>query len=174
LLDEDSPAGQAERTRAGEHLNQHVRREFNIPGVTFAGRYDASAVIVRDGTTPPPDAANSYTPSASPGGRPPHAWLADGRSLFDSFHSEWTLLQLDAEGDDASELAAQAFVAAAAVLQMDLKVVRHAVPELQALYEAPLALIRPDQIVAWRGHDALRAGSVLAQASGRSVAAADA
>ncbi len=170
LLDEDSIEGQTERLRAGEHLNQHVRREFNIPGVTLGGRYDASAVIVGDGTRPPPDAANSYIPSACPGGRPPHAWLADGRSLFDSFHSEWTLLQLGEDADLALALAAQAFAAAAVAMRMDLKVVRHAVPELRALYEAPLVLIRPDQIVAWRGHNAKWAEQVLAQVSGRSLA----
>jgi hypothetical protein len=86
--------------------------------------------------------------------------------LFDTFHTEWTLLQLGSEGA-ASDV--QAFVDAACALTLDLKVVAHAAPELSALYEAPLALIRPDQIVAWRGHDARDAATVLAQASGRLV-----
>jgi 2-polyprenyl-6-methoxyphenol hydroxylase-like FAD-dependent oxidoreductase len=165
-LDEDSVAGAAERLRVGEDLDRHVRLEFNIPGVTFGGRYDSSPLIVHDGTQAPPDAANSYTPTACPGGRPPHAWLADGRSLFDTFHTEWTLLQLGSEGA-ASDV--QAFVDAACALTLDLKVVAHAAPELRVLYEAPLALIRPDQILAWRGHDASDAAAVLAQASGRLV-----
>ncbi|MDO9279188.1 MAG: FAD-dependent oxidoreductase [Polaromonas sp.] len=165
-LDDDSLAGAAERLRVGQYLDQHVRLEFNIPGVTFGGRYDASPLIVHDGTLAPPDAANSYTPTASPGGRPPHAWLADGRSLFDTFHTEWTLLQLGVVGA-ASDV--QAFIDAASALTIDLKVVAHSAPELHALYEAPLALIRPDQIIAWRGHDALDAAAVLAQASGRGV-----
>jgi hypothetical protein len=50
---------------------------------------------------------------------------------------------------------------------LDLRVVHHEAPELRALYEAPLALIRPDQIVAWRGHDTDAAPSVLARASGQ-------
>ncbi|MEY3871402.1 MAG: 2,4-dichlorophenol 6-monooxygenase, partial [Pseudomonadota bacterium] len=166
-LDEDSDAGAAERLKVGEDLDRHVRLEFNIPGVTFGGRYDASPLIVHDGTLPPPDAANSYTPTACPGGRPPHAWLADGRSLFDTFHTEWTLLQLGAEAA-ASDL--QAFIEAARALRLDLKVVAHATPELRALYEAPLALIRPDQIVAWRGFDARDAAAVLGQVSGLLVA----
>lgn len=165
-LDEVSQAGADERLKVGEQLDRHVRLEFNIPGVTFGGRYDASPLIVQDGTKAPPDAANSYTPTASPGGRPPHAWLADGRSLFDTFHTEWTLLQLGAEG---AAPGVQAFIDAASALKMDLRVVSHAVPELRVLYEAPLALIRPDQIVAWRGHDAHDAAAVLAQASGRLV-----
>jgi hypothetical protein len=38
---------------------------------------------------------------------------------------------------------------------------------LQELYGAPLVLIRPDQIVAWRGHDARSASAVVGQATGR-------
>lgn len=41
------------------------------------------SVIAGDGSTPPPDSANSYQPSACPGA--PHAWLADHSSLFDHF-----------------------------------------------------------------------------------------
>jgi 2-polyprenyl-6-methoxyphenol hydroxylase-like FAD-dependent oxidoreductase len=164
LLEEDSPAGAAERRRAGEHLNAHVRLEFNIPGVTFGGRYDGSPIVVPDGTRPPPDQPNAYEPSACPGGRPPHAWLEDGRSLFDSFHSEWTLLALGPNPPDTER-----FVATARELRMDLKVVPHASGTLRELYEAPLALIRPDQMVAWRGGDAGKAAQVLRQALGTSV-----
>jgi 2-polyprenyl-6-methoxyphenol hydroxylase-like FAD-dependent oxidoreductase len=160
-LEEASERGERTRQMASEHLNGHVRLEFNIPGVTFGARYDGSAIVVADGSTPPPDAANSYQPSACPGGRPPHAWLADGRSLYDTFHSEWTLLQLGPQPLDAS-----AFLAAANQLGMDVKPVLHSDPELLALYEAPWVLIRPDQVVAWRGHDDQQAYQVLQQAMG--------
>ena len=40
---------------------------------------------------------------------------------------------------------------------------------LRDLYEAPLVLIRPDQIVAWRGTSAAAAQSVLDQVTGRSM-----
>ena len=167
-LDDDSPAGQQARAVAGEYLNGHVRREFNVPGVTFGGRYDGSPIIVSDGSTPPPDAANSYQPTACPGGRPPHAWLADGRSLFDMFGFEWTLLVLqDSVGDPAPATAR--FEAAARSLGVDLRVVRPEagqVPDLRALYEAPLTLIRPDHIVAWRGHEDISAQRVLRQVLG--------
>jgi hypothetical protein len=138
-----------------------VRREFNIPGVTFGGRYHGSPIIVDDGTTAPPDAANSYTPCATPGGRPPHAWLPDGRSLFDSFNFEWTLLVL---GDAPPNT--QNFVDVAREMELDLEVVMHPGPDILALYEEPLVLIRPDQIVAWRGHEANHAQTILAQALG--------
>ncbi|PIT75064.1 FAD-dependent oxidoreductase [Limnohabitans sp. G3-2] len=160
-LEDLSPQGEAARGLASDYLNGHVRREFNIPGVTFGGRYDGSPIIVSDGTTAPPDAANSYTPCATPGGRPPHAWLPDGRSLFDTFHAEWTLLVMGPERLDTSD-----FENAAAAMGLDLGVVHQPSAEILALYEAPLALIRPDQIVAWRGHDAKQAAAVLAQVLG--------
>ncbi len=160
-LEDDSPQGKDARVLASDYLNGHVRREFNIPGVTFGGRYDASPVIVNDGTTAPPDAANSYVPCATPGGRPPHAWLQDGRSLFDTFHSEWTLLVLGPESVDTA-----AFESAGQGMGLDLKVVRHVNDELLSLYEAPMVLIRPDQIVAWSGQDAQNAPAILAQVMG--------
>jgi hypothetical protein len=161
VLEEDSPAGEQARVEASAHLNAHVRLEFNIPGVTFGGRYDGSPLIVPDGTAPPADQPNAYEPTACPGGRPPHAWLGDGRSLFDSFHGEWTLLALGPAPPDPA-----GFVDAADALGLDLRVVAHADAGLRQLYEAPLALVRPDQIVAWRGADAQDAAAVLRTASG--------
>lgn len=162
VLEEASQRGDAERKLAGLHFDAHARLEFNIPGVTFGGRYDGSPIISGDGAVLPPDEPNAYTPTASPGGRPPHAWLDDGRSLFDLFHTEWTLLAL---GPDAP--AHEAFEAAARDLAMDLRVVQLAQPALRELYDAPLALIRPDQIVAWRGAAADDAASVLSRVTAR-------
>jgi len=161
-LDDDTPEGATARALAAPYLDGHVKREFNIPGITFGGRYDGSPLIVSDGSSPPADAPNSYVPTACPGGRPPHAWLDDGRSLYDSFHAEWTLLAL---GPDAP--ATQRFEATAQALGLDLRVVRQPSADLAALYEAPLALIRPDQIVAWRGTTDAQAAAVLAQATAR-------
>ena len=160
-LDEDSAQGQAAREAAGQYLNEHARLEFNIPGVTFGGRYDGSPLIVGDGSTAPPDAPNSYQPTACPGGRPPHVWLEDGRSLFDLFHSEWTLLVLGPTPVDTAQ-----FVGAAADLGLDMKVVQVSQAAVREAYEAPLVLIRPDQIVAWRGTGDGQARAVLRQVLG--------
>jgi 2-polyprenyl-6-methoxyphenol hydroxylase-like FAD-dependent oxidoreductase len=136
-IEDDTPAGAEARRRAGEYLEAHGRAEFNIPGITFGGRYDGSPAIVSDGSAPPPEAANTYVPSAVPGGRAPHAWLPDGRSLYDLFGFEWTLLCMG--GHDVAGSA-------------DFKVVQN--KEAREHYGADFALIRPDQIVAWRGDDA--------------------
>ncbi|GAB3648403.1 FAD-dependent oxidoreductase [Ramlibacter alkalitolerans] len=161
VLEEDGPAGDVARHEASLHLDAHVRLEFNIPGVTFGGRYERSPLIVAEGSAAPADEANHYVPTARPGGRPPHAWLDDGRSLFDTFHREWTLLAL---GPDVPSTAP--FESAARALGIDLHVVHHGAPALRDLYEAPLALIRPDQIVAWRGAQARGAERILRRAIG--------
>src|SRR6185436_902858 len=95
-IEDATPAGESARRRAGEYFAAHGRAEFDIPGITFGGRYDGSPAIVPDGSEPPADAANSYVPTACPGGRPPHLWLEDGRSLYDRFGFEWTLLRMGA------------------------------------------------------------------------------
>ena len=162
-LEQETPEGDDARRIAGDYYNKHARAEFNIPGFTLGARYDGSPVIVSDGTQPPPDGPNIYHPSACPGGRAPHLWLKDGSSLYDHFGFEWTLLCM---GDaDASQ-----FEAAAAAAGLPLKVLRIVDTELRDLYESDLALIRPDQVVAWRDKGSrIEADRVLAQATGRSL-----
>ena len=83
-----------------------------------------------------------------------HEWTWDG--------TDWTLLVLGPEPPDTA-----AFEQAASTLGLLLQQVHHADPALRTLYEAPLCLIRPDHIVAWRGHIATDALAVLETASGR-------
>ncbi len=164
-IEDATEAGSAARLEAGAYLDRHARAEFNIPGITFGGRYDGSPIIISDGTTPPPDAANVYTPSACPGGRAPHAWLEEGISLYDLFGFEWTLLQFEQILSDANPLRH-------AAPGVELKLVtlpRH----LRDLYEADLVLIRPDQVVSWRGSAAQAGelGGALARALGHHASA---
>jgi 2-polyprenyl-6-methoxyphenol hydroxylase-like FAD-dependent oxidoreductase len=160
-LEDETPAGEAARQRTGDHFNHHARFEFNIPGITFGGRYDGSRIIVSDGTAPPPDAVNTYQPTGCPGGRAPHLWLGDGRSLYDALGFEFTVIQLGTKPVDA-----EPFRAAAAAMQMPLSIVPIAGDEARELYGADLALIWPDQIVAWRGNSASGAADVLRRATG--------
>jgi hypothetical protein len=146
-IEEETPAGAEARQRACDYLNAAIRAEFNIPGVTFGARYDGSPVIVPDGTTPPPDSANAYTPTACPGGRTPHRWLPDGRSLFDLFGFEFTVMGARPE-------LGRRLADAAARLRIPTTVLDMPDEETRDLYGADLVLIRPDQIVAWRGKDA--------------------
>ncbi|MFC5039590.1 FAD-dependent oxidoreductase [Tianweitania sediminis] len=144
-LEDDTAEGEALRREAGEYLAAHGRAEFNIPGITFGARYDQSPIILSEPRTPAEDRPDIYVPTASPGGRAPHFWIDPATSLYDLFGFEWTLLCF------GNRVPADGFVAAAASAGMELRVVDIASADVGALYEAPLALIRPDQVVAWRG-----------------------
>ena len=120
-----------------------------------------SPIILSDGTPPPADSINNYVPSACPGGRAPHLWLPDGRSLYDALGFEFTVVRSGPKPPDAAS-----FKTVAAALGIPLAVVDVASEEARDLYGADLALIRPDQIVAWRGNTASGAADVLRRAVG--------
>jgi 2-polyprenyl-6-methoxyphenol hydroxylase-like FAD-dependent oxidoreductase len=156
-VEDGTPEGARARQLAGAYFNTHARAEFDIPGITFGGRYDGSRAIISDSTAPVADSVNEYRPTARPGGRPPHLWLAEGCSLFDVFGPEWTLVRLGRAAVDLDP-----FVRAAHQLGIPLDIVTAPSSEARELYEADLAIIRPDQIVAWRGNDASKASAILA------------
>ena len=166
-LEEDSPEGAEARAKAGEYFNRHAREEFNIPGITFGCRYDGSPIIVADGE-PPPDQANVYIPTSCPGGRAPHLWLGEDHSLYDEFGFEWTLLRLGLKPPSATGIKA-AFDEAG----LELKVLDLASEAARDIYAADLALIRPDQVVAFRGRDVSDAKALAAKVSGHIQPAAD-
>ena len=104
---------------------------------------------------------SEYKPSAAPGCIAPHVWLQDGVSLYDKFGAGLTLLATR-DGMDAHLAAASQD---AARLGVPLTSVALDAPQLFPLYQAALALIRPDQHVAWRG-DAWPGAATLARAVG--------
>ena len=141
---EDTAAGAAARQRTGAFF-QGFGEEFASIGIQLGARYDGSPIIVPDGSAPPPDDPIRYTPSACPGGRAPHLFLPDRSSLFDHFGRGFTLLRL--RGDhDAGALAAAAKGRNIPFATFDVPIAAG-----RELYGADLALIRPDQHVAWRG-----------------------
>lgn len=145
-LEDAGAGGDALRAEAGPRIAATKQREFRTLGIVLGYRYADSPVIVADGSAPPPEHPTDYLPSAHPGCRAPHAWLADGSALFDHFGPGYTLLVT--EGGDASATAIERAAQAAGV---PLTVLAPDAPGLRTLYEARLALIRPDQHVAWRG-----------------------
>lgn len=144
-IEDDTPEGEAARQRAGEILSTFTE-EFASIGIQLGARYDGSPLIVSDGSSPPPDDPFFYTASASPGGRAPHFWRPDRSSLFDHLGRGFTLLCFGAPGDGARRLGAAAAKRGIplALLEADGSEGR------RELYERDLALIRPDQHVAWR------------------------
>jgi hypothetical protein len=144
MLD-DSAAGAAARARTGAFFAR-FGEEFASIGIQLGARYDGSPIIVPDGTTPPEDDPTVYAPSACPGGRAPHLFLGRGDSLFDHFGSGLTLLRV-AGNADPRPLATAAKARGVPFAQFNV-----ALAQGRELYEADLALIRPDQHVAWRGN----------------------
>lgn len=145
-LEASGGTGEAARRRLGETIRASKSREFHTLGMVLGYRYADSPLVLEDGSAPPPESSAVYTPSAHPGCLAPHAWLDDGRSLYDLLGPGYTLLATeDADETDDS------LRAAAGARGMPLKIVTRPAPDLHDLYGARFALIRPDQHVAWRG-----------------------
>jgi 2-polyprenyl-6-methoxyphenol hydroxylase-like FAD-dependent oxidoreductase len=108
--------------------------------------YEGSPICVADGTPEPQPEPPRFVPSTRPGTRAPHAWLADGRSTLDLFGNGFTLLRLGDAPPDVTPL-----VAAAKARRVPLREIAIAEPEIGALYERKLVLVRPDGHVAWHG-----------------------
>ena len=161
-IEKDTSAGRAERATLGARLNEHAFREFIIPGIQLGLRYDGSPIVVPDGSPTPPDEPTRYAQTAFPGGRAPHLWLADGVALHDRMGPEFTLLQLrGASARDAADIADAARARGVPLSMLD-------VPgeAARALYDAELALIRPDHHVAWRGTRAANPDALIARVTG--------
>ena len=164
-IEDPGPLGDATRREVGELIELAKVREFRTLGLVLGAHYGGSPIIVPDGTPPPVEDAVVYLPSARPGCRAPHLWLADGSSLYDHFGGGFTLL---VTAGDAAE--GDPFARAAAARGVPLHVLAPADPRLVPRYGARLALIRPDQHVAWRGDAADDAGAILDHARGGAAA----
>lgn len=105
---EIGPQGDAGRRAISEALSASLAQEWKSTGVALGYRYEGSPIIVDDGTPEPADEVTTYTQTARPGHRAPHARLADGRSTIDLFGSGFVLLRFDAH------FQAQPFMEAAA------------------------------------------------------------
>jgi len=138
-------AGDAARAEYGAWFTETMKREWFTIGFHLGYRYDASPIIWPDGTPAPPLETSTYTQTARPGARAPHAWLPDGRSTLDLFGRGFTLLRLDTDAPGGEQLRA-----AAAAAGVPLQVVDLDAPTVAELYQRRLVLVRPDGHVAWR------------------------
>jgi FAD binding domain len=150
-LEEESAEGALARAAAARHFAEHLPFQYDVPGLNFGMRFDDSPVVIDDGSPAPAGSPNVYRPSGKPGGRAPHVWLDDGRSLYDALGLDLTLLVLGAGAVDRSGRDEGVLGPAAAALGVPLSVLRLPDESLRQRYEADLVLIRPDQIIAWRG-----------------------
>ena len=146
ILDQ-TEEGARVRQEIGAAFSAAMRASYWEPsGLQLGYRYDDSPVCIPDGT-PAPEDTPRYIPTARPGGRAPHAWLAEGRSTLDLFGRDFALLCFPG----APEKDIAGLKSAAQRRAVPLSVTKIANAEIAQLYEQPLALVRPDGHVAWRG-----------------------
>ncbi len=108
--------GEQARHAAAQVIQAAKDREFHSLGIVLGYQYDASPVIVDDGTPPLPE-GQDYEPTARPGSRLPHLWLPDGASLYDRLGNGLSLLRLRDDADVAP------FIEAAAARGVPLTVI---------------------------------------------------
>ena len=156
-----TPAGEQARQEAARSIQATKDREFHSLGLVLGYQYDASPVIVDDGT-PALSQGQAYEPSARPGARLPHLWLPDGASLYDRLGNGLSLLRLR----DAADVVP--FIEAAKASRVPLTMLELHGQTCEEMYDTPLLLVRPDQHVAWRGMsvDRATAETIIDQARG--------
>ena len=108
--------------------------------------FEGSPICVADGTAPPEGDAR-LLPSARPGTRAPHCWIADGHSTLDLFGGGFVLVRFASSNAEIEPLM---YAASERGVPMDVVNLEHA--DAADLYENLLVLVRPDGHVAWRGN----------------------
>jgi 2-polyprenyl-6-methoxyphenol hydroxylase-like FAD-dependent oxidoreductase len=139
------PAADAVRKDYGAWFTETMRHEWFMNGFHLGYRYDDSPIVWPDGTPAPPLETSTYTQTARSGARAPHVWLPDGRSTLDLFGRGFTLLRLDPNAP-----AGEGLQRAAIETGVPFRIVTLDQPEVLALYQSRLVLVRPDGHVAWR------------------------
>lgn len=153
ILD-DTPQGDCLRKAVGARMRAATRVEWESLGLQIGHRYEGSSIIVPDGSPEPPDDFRHYQPTARPGSRAPHAWLADGRSTLDLFGDGFVCLAFP--GGEAEPLT-DAF----RTRGVPFLVERIDDPAIATLYQRKLVLVRPDGHVGWRGDRAEAAPDIV-------------
>ena len=139
------PEGDAARARVGKEAYDLNVHQYCCGGLNFGYFYAQSPVIAYDDGEHPTYTMYDFTPSTVPGCRAPHFFLPDGRSLYDLLGPDYSLLRFDKAVD------VDGLVQAAAHRGVPLTVVDLPAESAAELYPHKLALIRPDQHIAWRG-----------------------
>ena len=153
-LEDDTPQGEARRRDLGRDIAALMGAYPD--GLVFDQRHIDSPIVVGDGTPSPTFDPERVQPAALAGHRAPHVWLRDGDPLSDHLGRWFTLLDF---GADAADVSAIARAAVRADVPLTVVEVGHA--GARELYAAPLVLVRPDHVVAWRGSSAPQDPDVL-------------
>src|SRR5690606_25610141 len=96
-IEEPTAEGEAVRDRVGAAAYDLNVQQFCAGGLNFGYFYDNSPLIAYDDEAAPPYTMGGFTSSTVPGCRAPHFWLASGRSVYDAFGADYTLLRLNTD-----------------------------------------------------------------------------
>ncbi|MEV0579883.1 FAD-dependent monooxygenase [Streptomyces sp. NPDC050392] len=142
-LDEGDRAGGQARRAAGARIQETKRAEFHSLDLVLGLRIAASPIVPAN-----PDGRGHV---ARTGARLPHVFLGDGRSLYDLLGADLTLLVLErGTSEKVIEEAARARNVPLRVVDLSEATSRHPYAEV---FGSRLLLIRPDQVVGWRGDE---------------------
>lgn len=132
--------------RTAEALQETKAEEFYSLGLVLGYTYAGSPIVSTGAPTPTVDVRH-YEPSFEPGSRLPHAWLGPGRSLYDVLGAGYSLV-IPTTGEPAEPAS---LIQECARRSIPLTLVP--VPPDAAGAPDRLVLVRPDQHIAWTGHD---------------------
>ncbi len=146
-IETENPEGENIRAELGRRTEHALAEEYFCMGIQLGARYDGSPIIASEKGEIPVSDAFTYIPTSYPGGRAPHKWLSNGTALFDHFSKGFTLLRLGYSSADVQPL-----LDAAVARGVPIDLLDEPDPHVRELYEVDLALVRPDQYIAWRGN----------------------
>jgi 2-polyprenyl-6-methoxyphenol hydroxylase-like FAD-dependent oxidoreductase len=146
-ISDDTAAGAAARAQLAAVADVEQRKTNEMIGAELGYRYAGSPLIMDEPGEGPPDDFIDYVPTARPGARLPHAWLADGSAMQDRLGDSYTLIRLAGTQADCTALA-RAFGPLGAPYA-EFSATGDAARDI---YGADLVLVRPDLHVVWRGN----------------------
>lgn len=151
LVLEDGPEADMQRQELGVRMATNMRQEFQALGLALGYNCYSSPIVAADNSAPPQDEPDVYIQTSRPGHRAPHVWLSEGKSTLDLFGAGFVLLTFsDKVGADSEALAR-----AASTVGLPLQIIPVENEAARRIYEGyDLVLVRPDGLVAWRGHSA--------------------
>jgi hypothetical protein len=146
-ITDDTPEGRGVKAAVIRIAGVEQRKTHEQVGTELGYRYELSPLICAEPGPWIPDVREVYIPTARPGARLPHAWLADGGALHDRCGDGYTLLKLRGACNTS------AFEHAMRGIGAPFKVVEFDEEPLRAICGRDLLLLRPDLHVCWRGDD---------------------
>jgi 2-polyprenyl-6-methoxyphenol hydroxylase-like FAD-dependent oxidoreductase len=147
-LDADDAAGMRARHAAGMRIQRAKQPEFHSLELVLGIRIDGSPVIAADPDAGAPLGASSGTQA---GALLPHAWFGPGRSLYDELGEGFTLVRRAGTGTGTGTSTSTGGGGGAIVRAARARGVPLRVLDVPGQPGPALALVRPDQYVAWAG-----------------------